>query len=56
MWFFLIYWLMWSCELPRSGKPHTPELRQEALKLAEHIGVTAAAGDLCLYESQPYAG
>ena len=35
-------------------KQHTPEFRQEALKLAEHIGVAAAARELSLYESQLY--
>ncbi|ECK7271454.1 IS3 family transposase [Salmonella enterica subsp. enterica] len=33
-------------------KQHTPEFRQEALKLAEHIEVAAAARELNLYESQ----
>ncbi|HAB5172025.1 TPA_asm: IS3 family transposase [Salmonella enterica subsp. enterica] len=33
-------------------KQHTPEFRQEALKLAERIGVAAAARELHLYESQ----
>ncbi|EAW1962030.1 IS3 family transposase [Salmonella enterica] len=33
-------------------KQHTPEFRQEALKLAERIGVAAAARELRLYESQ----
>lgn len=32
-------------------KQHTPKFRQEALKLAEHIGVAAAAPELSLYES-----
>ncbi len=32
-------------------KQHTPEFRQEALKLAERIGVAAAARELNLYES-----
>lgn len=36
-------------------KQHTPEFRQEALKLAERIGVDAAACELNLYESQPYS-
>ncbi|EDH3361978.1 IS3 family transposase, partial [Salmonella enterica] len=36
-------------------KQHTPEFRQEALKLAERIGVAAAARELSLYESQLYA-
>ncbi|CCC31244.1 insertion sequence transposase (pseudogene) [Salmonella bongori NCTC 12419] len=35
-------------------KQHTPEFRQEALKLSEHIGVTAAVRELSLYESQLY--
>ena len=34
---------------------YTPEFRDEALKLAERIGVTAAARELSLYESQLYA-
>lgn len=33
-------------------KQYTPEFRDEALKLAEHIGV--AARELILYESQLY--
>lgn len=33
-------------------KQHTPEFRQEGLKLAERIGVAAAARELNLYESQ----
>ena len=33
-------------------KQHSPEFRSEALKLAERIGVTAAARELSLYESQ----
>ncbi|KMK36994.1 transposase [Pluralibacter gergoviae] len=36
-------------------KQHSPEFRQEALKLAERIGVAAAARQLSLYESQLYA-
>lgn len=36
-------------------KQHTPEFRQEALKLAERIGVATAARELRLYESQLYA-
>ncbi len=35
-------------------KQHTPEFRDEALKLAERIGVAAAARELSLYESQLY--
>ncbi len=41
-----------------SKKPreqHSPEFRNEALKLAERIGVAAAARELSLYESQLYA-
>lgn len=33
-------------------KQHTPEFRNEALKLADRIGVAAAARELSLYESQ----
>ncbi|ENY9371182.1 transposase, partial [Salmonella enterica] len=33
-------------------KQHTPEFRQEALKLAERIGVATAARELRLYEPQ----
>lgn len=36
-------------------KQHTLEFRNEALKLAERIGVTTAARELSLYESQLYA-
>lgn len=36
-------------------KQYTPEFRDEALKLAERIGVAAAARELSLYESQLYA-
>ena len=35
-------------------KQCTPEFRDEALKLAERIGVAAAARELSLYESQLY--
>lgn len=35
-------------------KQYTPEFRQEALKLAERVGVAAAARELSLYESQLY--
>lgn len=35
-------------------KQHSPEFRQEALKLADRIGVAAAARELRLYESQLY--
>jgi transposase len=36
-------------------KQYTSEFRDEALKLAENIGVAAAARELSLYESQLYA-
>jgi len=36
-------------------KQHTPEFRNEAMKLAERIDVSAAARELSLYESQLYA-
>ncbi|AIA69702.1 transposase [Pectobacterium carotovorum subsp. carotovorum] len=42
-----------STKKPR--KQHTPEFRDEALKLAGRIGVAAAARELSLYESQLYA-
>jgi transposase len=35
-------------------KQHTPAFRDEALKLAQRIGVAAAARELGLYESQLY--
>ena len=35
-------------------KQYTPEFRDEALKLAERIGVAAAARELSLYESPLY--
>ncbi|STJ89113.1 transposase [Escherichia coli] len=38
----------------KTRKQHSPEFRSEALKLAERIGVTAAARELSLYESQLY--
>ncbi|MCD3590407.1 transposase, partial [Escherichia coli] len=38
----------------KKRKQHSPEFRSEALKLAERIGVTAAARELSLYESQLY--
>ncbi|MFP1908969.1 IS3 family transposase [Lonsdalea quercina] len=38
----------------KSRKLHTPEFRDEALKLAERIGVAAAARELSLYGSQFY--
>ena len=40
-------------KLPR--KQYSPEYRSEAMKLAERIGVAAAARELSLYESQLYA-
>lgn len=33
---------------------HAPEFKTEALKLAEKVGVSAAARQLSLYESQIY--
>ena len=36
-------------------KQYSPEYRSEALKLAERIGIAAAARELSLYESQLYA-
>lgn len=41
-------------ETKKTRKQHTPEFRQEALKLAERIGVAAAARELQLHESQLY--
>ncbi len=38
----------------QSRKQYTPEFRQETLKLAERIGVAAAARELSLCESQIY--
>jgi len=38
----------------QSRKQYTPEFRQETLKLAERIGLAAAARELSLYESQIY--
>lgn len=35
-------------------KQYTPEFRNEALRLAECIGVAAAVRELSLYESQLY--
>ncbi|ESU76758.1 Transposase (plasmid) [Shigella dysenteriae WRSd5] len=37
----------------KTRKQHSPEFCSEALKLAERIGVAAAARELSLYESQP---
>ncbi|EON5251009.1 IS3-like element IS3H family transposase, partial [Shigella sonnei] len=39
----------------KTRKQHSPEFCSEALKLAERIGVAAAARELSLYESQLYA-
>lgn len=39
---------------PANSTQHSPEFRQEALKLAERVGVAAAARELSLYESQHY--
>lgn len=36
-------------------KQHSPEFRNEALRLAKRIGIAAAARELNLYESQLYA-
>ena len=36
-------------------KQHTPEFREEALKLVARIGVAVAARELSLHESQLYA-
>ena len=36
-------------------KQYSPEFRSEALKLAERIGVAAAARQLSLYEARLYA-
>ena len=38
----------------KTRKQHTPEFRNQALRLAERIGVAAAARELSLYESQLY--
>lgn len=38
-----------------SRRTHSPEYRQEALALAEKIGVAQAAKQLGLYDSQLYA-
>ncbi|MET4883512.1 IS3 family transposase [Morganella morganii] len=40
--------------IKKPRKQHSPEFRSEALKLAERIGVAAAARPLDLYESQLY--
>ena len=40
--------------IKKTRKQHTPEFSSEALKLAERIGVAAAARQLSLYESQLY--
>ncbi len=41
-------------ETKKVRKQHTPEFRLEALKLAGHIGIAAAARVLQLHESQLY--
>jgi len=38
----------------KTCKQHSPKFRDEALKLAERIGVAAAARELSLHESQLY--
>lgn len=38
----------------KSRKQYTPEFRSEALRLAERVGVAAAARELSLHESQLY--
>ncbi len=38
----------------KTRKQHSPEFRSEVLKLAERIGVAAAARELSLYESLLY--
>ncbi len=43
-----------ACIDYQKATQNTPEFRQEALKLSEHIGVTAAVRELSLYESQLY--
>lgn len=43
-----------SINQQKTRKKHSPEFRSEALKLAERIGVAAAARELSLYESQLY--
>lgn len=42
-----------SCKKP--PKQHMPTFRDEAVELAEHIRITAAAHELSLYESQLYS-
>lgn len=44
-----------SINQQKTRKQHSPEFCSEALKLAERIGVAAAARELSLYESQLYA-
>ncbi len=39
----------------KTRKVHTQEFKAEALKLAERIGVAAAARELKVYESQLYS-
>lgn len=38
----------------KTRKVHSPEFKAEALKLAEKIGIAAAAKELKIYESQLY--
>ena len=38
----------------KARKIHSAEFKQEAIHLAEKIGVAAAAKDLSIYESQIY--
>ena len=39
----------------KKGITHSPEFKAEDLKLAEKVGVTAAARQLSLHESKIYA-
>lgn len=39
----------------KQRKPYSEEYRQEALKLAENVGATAAAAELGIHTSQLYA-
>lgn len=43
-----------SATKSKPRKQHSPAFRDEALKLAQRIGVAAAARELGLYESQLY--
>ncbi len=40
--------------IPKKHNKHTTEFKQEALKLAERVGVTQAAAELGIYASQIY--